>query len=357
MNQQSVTDDEQCWSYGDALEDDVHLFQCKARPQFLQQLTNELIKYDQELDLKLLNLLLDGIYNYVNGEIPPLIHTCQVMEQLGPTQNTNNINPYITEYKKIYGKYHLLLAEQDSIGWDNLLCGKLSKQWRISQTFNEDQRKLANCVAQFTTNDVAPDLTTCRASVSTTNVPGDASPKTKKKRKANVFQRIISTIFNSAETMWNHRNKDRHCRENDTAISEIVKVDITIKLLYGMRDLVLPDDIDTYFDVDLDTRLNNSLRSKQIWITWWQKSIYASIKKAKQNASLNTGKIWKFCDQDRAPHFLVRLQQDLKSACNQKRTKNKKVLRLQKLTSTQGFQIQPVKQSMSTVPPALMPKK
>ena len=66
------------------------------------------------------------------------------MEQLGPKQNTNNINPYITEYTKVYEEYHLILAEKDSIGWDNLLNGKLSKEWHIYQTFYEEQRKLAN---------------------------------------------------------------------------------------------------------------------------------------------------------------------------------------------------------------------
>ena len=45
-------------------------------------------------------MLLDGISNYVKGEISMLIHTCQVMEQLGPKQNTNNINPYVTKYDK-----------------------------------------------------------------------------------------------------------------------------------------------------------------------------------------------------------------------------------------------------------------
>ena len=40
----------------------------------------------------------------------------------------------------------------------------------------------------------------------------------------------------------------------------------------------MPDDIDTYFDVDIDTCLNDSLCSKRSWITRWQKSIYASVK-------------------------------------------------------------------------------
>ena len=105
--------------------------------------------------------------------------------------------------------------------------------------------------------------------------------------------------------MWNHRNKDCHRCENGNAISAIVKANKTIKLLYVMRDLVLPDDIDTYFDVDLDTRLNDSLCSKQSWITRWQKSIYASVKRAKQDVSLKAGKIWTYCNQDCAPCFFV----------------------------------------------------
>ena len=198
------------------------------------------------------------------------------------------------------------MVDQDIIGWDNLLCGKFSKKWRIYQTFYEDQRKLANCAARFTTNNVASDLANCRALLSTANVTVDTSPKMKKKRKFNVSQRIISTIFDSAETMWNHHNKDCHRRENGKAISKIMKANRTIKFLYVMCDLVSPNDIDTYFDVDIDTRLNNSLHSKLSWITLWQKSIYASFKRAKRDASLNTGKIWKFFERDCAPRFLVR---------------------------------------------------
>ena len=140
----------------------------------------------------------------MKGEINPLIHMCQIMEHLGPKANNNNINPYVTKYKKVYEEHHLLLAEQDSIGWDNFLCGKFSKQWRIYQTFYKDQRKLANCVTWSPITVAARDLANHGASVSTADEQIDASTKRKKKRKANVFQHIISTIFDVAETMWNH---------------------------------------------------------------------------------------------------------------------------------------------------------
>ena len=63
--------------------------------------------------------------------------------------------------------------------------------------------------------------------------------------------------------MWSYRNKYCHCCENGKAIFATVKDNKTMKLLYGMRDLVFPDYTDTYFDVDIDTILNNSLHSKQ----------------------------------------------------------------------------------------------
>ena len=51
-------------------------------------------------------MLLDGISNYVKGEISMLIHTCQVMEQIGTNQNTNNIDHYVMEFEKIYEEYN-----------------------------------------------------------------------------------------------------------------------------------------------------------------------------------------------------------------------------------------------------------
>ena len=42
-------------------------------------------------------------------------------------------NPYILEIEYPNEEYHQLLMEQQHIGWDNFLCGKISKQWRIYQ--------------------------------------------------------------------------------------------------------------------------------------------------------------------------------------------------------------------------------
>ena len=55
-----------------------------------------------------------------------------------------------------------------------------------------------------------------------------------------------------------------------------------------MCDLVMPDDIDTYFDIDFDVLVKSSLNLKQSWITRWQKSIYSSVKTTKLDESHNT---------------------------------------------------------------------
>ena len=51
-----------------------------------------------------------------------------------------------------------------------------------------------------------------------------------------------------------------------------------------MCNLVMPYDADTYFNVDHDTCLNNSIHLKQIWVVRCQKFVYASLKRAKQDA-------------------------------------------------------------------------
>lgn len=106
----------QCCSCGISIENNHHLFQCKARFTFLQHIRQELKEYKHELDPKLFHLFSDGIYIYVNETILPFIQIYQVTEQKGPKKNTNNPNPYQQEYKKTYKDYNWLLSKQESIG-------------------------------------------------------------------------------------------------------------------------------------------------------------------------------------------------------------------------------------------------
>ena len=53
------------------------------------------------------------------------------------------------------------------------------------------------------------------------------------------------------ETM--QKKKKRHHCINDNDISEAVTTNLKIRNLYGIRSLVMHDNIDTYFSLDLDT--------------------------------------------------------------------------------------------------------
>ena len=163
---------------------------------------------------------------------------------------SNYPTPYRQKFTTTYIKYSQLLCKQESIGWDNLLCGKFSKQWRFYQNYYEACRKNANRVATaWTTAQLTP-----------------AQRRKKKKQKPNVFHQIISSLFDAASAMWKQRNSDRHRRENGTNISVETKIDCTIRNLYGKKLSVMHNDVDTYYNVDIKTRLNHSLQLKKDWI-------------------------------------------------------------------------------------------
>ena len=55
-------------------------------------------------------------------------------------------NPYILEIEYLYEEYHQLLMEKQHIGWDNFICGKISKQWRIYQQNYEQTQHHRQCI-------------------------------------------------------------------------------------------------------------------------------------------------------------------------------------------------------------------
>ena len=155
--------------------------------------------------------------------------------------------------------------------------------------------------------------------------------------------------------MWKQCNSDRHCCENGTDICVETKIDRTIRNLYGKKLSVMHNDVDTYYDVDIDTRLNHSLQSKKDWIIRWEHSIYASIKRAQRDAKRKHHPIWKLFYCDKPPRFFVRRNRALKTARdNNRKNRNR---RKTTLTSTEDFTILPAKRSTSKAPkPKRSPK-
>jgi len=243
---------------------------------------------------------------------------------------------------KVCGAIHRIesLAQWTRIlGWDNLLRGKFSKQWRNLQNYYDAKRKNDNRVA------------TARSNAKLT--PAQRKQQQKKKHKQNVFQRIISSLFEAASDMWKHRNSDRHRRENGNDVSVESKFDRKIKQLYGKKSLVMNDNVETYFDLDLNERLRGSLKSKRDWLIRWEHSIHASIKRAIRNVKKSHDPIWTYLDRDKAPRFFVRRHKALTNSRNEARKKKK--FRDSKLHSSVGYETKPLKRSTSRVPSPKQP--
>ena len=150
MRKHGSDDPIDCKSCGCHLETDDHLFQCPRRPQFLRRIQSIIDEVRDKLDPCLYFLLKHHLTAYISGDDPifttalALTHERRVSR---PHQNRNLNpyvdsvphrphlihNPYILETEYPYEEYHQLLMEQQHIGWDNFLRGKLSKQWRIYQ--------------------------------------------------------------------------------------------------------------------------------------------------------------------------------------------------------------------------------
>ena len=132
------------------------------------------------------------------------------------------------------------MTEQQNIGWDNFLCGKLSKQWQIYQHNYEEAQQYHNCT-----------LNRLRELKKLTL-------KKKKKKSANVFQTLISSIYSTAyEEMWTQHNKDYN---NCTSATTVEKIDNQVKLLCNKIDSVLHYERKKYFPITLEQMLQQSLK-------------------------------------------------------------------------------------------------
>ena len=153
-----------------------------------------------------------------------------------------------------------LINEQHTIGWDNLLRGKISKQWRQLQRQYEIKRR-----TERKQREVRLRLKFGKV----TNPYDDDKVKKekKKKREKDIFQALIEKFFVICqEEMWEQRNLDCHKPNNKRNYAAVIKTDREVSKLYGLKDEVCPNDRDQFYDVNLETRLAQTLSAKQQWV-------------------------------------------------------------------------------------------
>ena len=205
MQKRGGLEDERCCSCGASIECDDHLFQCNARPQYKRKLFRLINNMDQSLDPKLREILQMGLRDYMNVTIP-------ITTSIDEKGNKTVTRDKIWQAKEHKG-YGLVITSQTKIVWDNLLCGKLSTEWRKhqrlyenKQKYKQKQRDKKRILNPYINNVTKGDKT--------------------KKRKTDIFQKLINDIFNLCEEeMWTQRNLDRHQPKNKSRYTETVKVD------------------------------------------------------------------------------------------------------------------------------------
>jgi hypothetical protein len=147
--------------------------------------------------------------------------------------------------------YHQLIADQQSIGWNQFFQGRISRQWAILQQ---------DYYSGF--------------------------PPVKGRDGQSWSRNILIQIFTCWNSLWDTRNSDRHGKDEITK-SKARKEQVTreLTLLYSYRTQVLHRDQSIFHDT-LDVHLLKPTNSIRQWINTYQPLILKSAKDAKSQSLL-----------------------------------------------------------------------
>jgi hypothetical protein len=117
--------DKRCASCWHTSEDDDHISQCNKRRSLRKKIIKQINVMRNSVDPILCNILQEGLMTYFKGE-----SITNAMLRIRGTLGNDN--------------YSLLIDEQMIIGWDNILRGKFTKQWKIQQQTYITRQRLKN---------------------------------------------------------------------------------------------------------------------------------------------------------------------------------------------------------------------
>ena len=156
----------------------------------------------------------------------------------------------------------------------------------------------------------------------------DIEPPPKKKRKADVFQRVFQGIVRVVREMWLERNTDRHNPlQGQKRITKITEATQTVTELYSLRSLIMPEHESKYFAMSLEEILEQSAPKMLSWVTRWKIGIYQSIRRAKFESKKMTVPIWKIWEPDRIDEPTTKVDKRRITA-SMKKTKKYKATRI-----------------------------
>jgi hypothetical protein len=229
VNKRDHFHDKRCASCWHSLEDDDHLFQCIKRKSQRKNIIKQINVMRNTVDTKLCDILREGLMTYFKGECMTSamlrIRGEEGMERYGP-----------------------LIEEQLVIGWDNILRGKFSKQWKIQQKAYKNRIRLKN------PREYAKKVRRKKRKEERTKEQNKGKKRSKNKTEEfhSFFQSILPIIMDMRTDRCIDRNTPvlggRIAAEYDSLTKKITQ-------LYTMKELVLPEDESKIFDKTLEIRL------------------------------------------------------------------------------------------------------
>jgi hypothetical protein len=221
------------------------------------------------VDPKICDILQEGIMTYFNGE-----SVSTTMLRLRGQEGMD--------------RYSLLIDQQTVIGWDNLLRGKFSKQWKIQQTAYIARRKLNNPFLYAKMQR--------RKNRKADKEKEQANNKNKPKKmnnKTEAFHAFFQSIIPIIQEMWTDRCIDRNTPVlGGRIVAEYDSLSKKVTQLYTMREMVLPEDEIKIYDEKLAIRLEDTNQQLKKWLNRWKPVIEHSMKRVKELAKENSKPIW-----------------------------------------------------------------
>jgi hypothetical protein len=205
--------DKRCASCWHTIEDDDHIFQCNQRRSVRKKIVKQINIMRNTVDPRLCDILQEGLTTYFNRE--------------SITANMLRIRG-----QEGMDRYNLLIDQQTVIGWDNLLRGKFSKQWKIQQKAYTVRRKLNNPL-------LYARMQRRKKRKADKEKEKDKNKTTKTKNKTEAFHAFFQSIIPIIQEMWTDRCIDRNTPVlGGQIVAEYDSLSKKVTQLYTMREMI-----------------------------------------------------------------------------------------------------------------------
>jgi hypothetical protein len=221
-------------------EDDDHVYQCQhiTRTQWRTSILDKIQdKLGPILDPDLMAIIRIGLRSYFEDSPPDF------SERFPQGYSSTPYNDVITQ--------------QNAIGWDHFIRGKVSKEWQ------QVQYQYAKRYGML-------------------------------KQSEGCMLGLIKLMANLSFQLWELRNKCRHGHDHASKQQSLYEqAHREIRCLYQLKSLVLPQDHDL-FRHSVDEHLTETVSQLRSWIVHNRKLILHSVRVAKAQAKMHTHRIQRF---------------------------------------------------------------